>query len=152
MSRARDTAVADEVWRGLVNLVMESRDDWRRTIQLATGLPFGRVRVLRRLSDGPLTLSDLAEAISSDAPATTVTVNDLERRGLVARRPHPTNRRAKLVSLTAAGRRILARARKVIELAPPAFAAISADDLAALARVVDTLGRARLAASPTRKA
>jgi len=131
---------ADALWRKLVAAVMDTRDDWRRRVGEATGLPFGRVRALRRLVDGPRTLSELAEATSSDAPATSVLVNDLEAKGLVVRAPHPTNRRAKLVSLTPAGRRVVERERAVTESAPAAFANLSKDDLAALARVLDALG------------
>lgn len=130
---------ADELWRRLVRLVRDHRDDSRREVRDTTGLPPGRVRVLRWLTDGALTLSELAEAIGSDAPATTVVVNDLEERGLVVREPHPTNRRAKLVSLTPAGRALAVRARKVIERAPAELADISAADLAALARIIDAL-------------
>ncbi len=133
------TKASDQVWRRLVDLVMETRDDWRRALSDATGLPFGRVRVLRRLDDGPLTLGELAEATGSDAPAITVTINALEAQGLVNRRPHPTNRRAKLVSLTADGRATLAKARKVIERAPAAFAGVTSADLAALRRLLDAL-------------
>jgi DNA-binding MarR family transcriptional regulator len=42
----------------------------------------------------------LAHAAAMDAPATTVTVNDLEDRGLAVRETDPTNRRCKVVSLT----------------------------------------------------
>jgi len=134
---------ADEVWRALVAVVWETRDDWRRRVMAATGLPFGRVRALRRLAAGPLALRDLAEAMSTDAPAATVAVNDLERRGLVQRAPHPTNRRMKLVSLTAAGRRMVARVDAVPDDAPPGFAALSAAELAAVQRVVAVLKPAR---------
>jgi DNA-binding MarR family transcriptional regulator len=127
---------ADRVWNGLVALVMDTRGDWRRRVSEATGLPFGRLRALRRLSNGPLALHELAEAMSTDAPAATVTVNALEKRGLVLRQPHPTNRRVKLVSLTAAGRAVVARERAVVEHAPAAFTALSATDLAVLARVI----------------
>lgn len=129
----------DELWRRLVRLMKERKEDSRRELRESTGLPPGRVRVLRWLTDGALTLSELADAIGSDAPATTVIVNDLEERGLVVREPHPTNRRAKLVSLTPAGRAIAVRARKVIERAPAAFADIAPADLAALARIIDAL-------------
>ncbi|HEX4417591.1 MAG TPA: MarR family transcriptional regulator [Kofleriaceae bacterium] len=128
---------------------MASRDESRRTIRALTGLPAGRIRVLRRLGDGPRTLSELAELIGSDAPATTVTVNDLEDRGLVLREPHPTNRRAKLVSLTASGRAVLARAMRIIDATPPAFSAISGADRAALARILDALSGSEDAASPS---
>src|SRR3546814_19957463 len=97
----------------LVSLVMESRGDWRRKISEATGMPFSRYRALKRLRAEPRTLRDLAEEMGTDAPATTVLVDDHESRGLVKRQPHPADRRAKLVSLTAAGRRQLAVAQKI---------------------------------------
>jgi DNA-binding MarR family transcriptional regulator len=139
MTRRRAVDV-DAVWRRLVSLVMDTRDDWRRRVSAATDLPFGRLRALRRLIDGPLTLRELADATTNDAPATTVLVNDLEARGLVVRAPHPTNRRAKWVSLTAEGRAVVARARAVIEHAPDAFADVPIDDVEALSRILDTLG------------
>jgi DNA-binding MarR family transcriptional regulator len=119
--------------------MVDMREDWRRRMSAVTGLPFGRVRALRRLSAGPLTLRELSDIISSDAPATTVLVNDLEARGLILRQPHPTNRRAKLVSLTRAGRDLVARSNRVLDRPPAAFATVPAEDLAALGRVVDTL-------------
>jgi DNA-binding MarR family transcriptional regulator len=77
--------------------------------------------------------------MGSDAPAATVAVNYLEKRGLVVRLPHPTNRRVKLVSLTPAGREVVARVRAVVEHAPPELAALPADELAALARAIKRL-------------
>ena len=132
---------ADRVWNGLVSLVMDTRNDWRRRVSEATGLPFGRVRALRRLYGGPLALHELAEAMGSDAPAATVAVNDLQKRGLVVRQPHPTNGRVKLVSLTPAGRDVVARVQAITEEAPPALAALSPAELAALARVIKRLDR-----------
>ena len=98
---------AERAWRKLVELVMETRGDWRRKVAEATGLPFGRVRALWRLERGPRTLRELADDMGVDAPATTVLIDALEKRGLVKRTPHPTDRRAKQVSLTPAGRRML---------------------------------------------
>jgi DNA-binding MarR family transcriptional regulator len=134
---------ADQVWSALVALVMDTRQDWRRRVVEVTGLPFGRIRALRRLKDGPLALHQLAEAMTVDAPAATVAVNDLEQRGLVVRSPHPTNRRVKLVSLTAAGRDVVARAKAVTDRPPAAFAALAADELATLARAIAPASPAR---------
>ncbi|MDB5976257.1 MAG: MarR family transcriptional regulator, partial [Nevskia sp.] len=76
MSAQRKTGnEADRIWQQLVTLVMDSRGDWRRQVIELTGLPFSRVRALRRLVDAPLTLVDLAYAMSTDAPAATVAVN-----------------------------------------------------------------------------
>jgi DNA-binding MarR family transcriptional regulator len=45
-------------------------------------------------------------------PSTMVAlIDDLERAGLAQRRPHPTDRRARVVAITPKGRRALERAR-----------------------------------------
>jgi DNA-binding MarR family transcriptional regulator len=126
---------ADRVWHAIVSLVMDTRDDWRRNVSDATGLPFTRVRALRRLAAGPMTLRALAESMGTDAPAATVTVNDLERRGLVSRCEHPDDRRAKLVSITAAGKATIRAAKAVSDHAPASLASLSAQDLVVLARI-----------------
>jgi DNA-binding MarR family transcriptional regulator len=130
---------ADRVWNALVAAVMDTRDDWRRRVSEATGLSFGRVRALKRLNDQPLALNELARSMSTDAPAATVAVNALEKRGLVVRTPHPTNGRIKLVSLTPAGRAMVARVKSVVENAPPAFASLSRRELSVLERAIERL-------------
>jgi DNA-binding MarR family transcriptional regulator len=118
---------------------MDSIGDWRRKMTAATGLPFSRVRALRRLGPGPLTLRALAESMSTDAPAATVIVNDLEARGLVRRAPHPDDKRAKVVSLTPDGKRLVRSAEAVMESAPPSFDALDAKDVEDLTRIVKRL-------------
>jgi DNA-binding MarR family transcriptional regulator len=120
---------------------MDSRGDWRRSVADATGLPFTRVRALRRLAKRPMTLVELAESMTVDAPAATVAVNDLEQRGLVLRTPHPTNRRAKLVHLTDEGARTVKIANSVADEAPPALAALSTGDLGRFADLLDKINR-----------
>jgi DNA-binding MarR family transcriptional regulator len=137
MGHATGGSEADNVWQMLVSLVWETRGEWRRKVSDATGLPFSRVRVLKRLLDAPLTLKQLADMTGSDAPATTVAVNDLEDRGLVERHPHPDNRRAKLVSLTPAGRKLVDLVRRTVhDDAPPALQHLSKTDLAHLSRIL----------------
>src|SRR3546814_15174241 len=106
MSTATQT-YAEHAWHILVSLVMESRGYWRRKISEATGMPFSRYRALKRLRAESRTLRDLAEEMGTDAPATTVLVDDIETRGPVKSQPHPTDRRAKRVTATAAGPRPL---------------------------------------------
>jgi DNA-binding MarR family transcriptional regulator len=130
----------DRAWQRLVAFVMDGRWDWRRKMAEAAGLPFSRVRALDRLVRGPLTLRGLAEVIGTDPPATTVIVNDLEARGLVVREAHPDDKRAKVVSLTAEGRRVVRSARAVTEQAPPSFDTLSDKDVADLMRIVGRLG------------
>lgn len=130
---------ADDVWDALVSLVMDSRTDWRREACRVTGLRFNQIRALKRIGAGPLTLAALADSMTVDAPAATVAVNALEQAGLVARTPHPTNTRAKLVELTPAGRRTLDAAMSVADKPPRALTALSAADLRTLAGVLEQL-------------
>jgi len=135
---ARGGSEADLIWQTLVALVWETRGEWRRKVSQVTGLPFSRVRVLKRLLEAPLTLKQLAEMTDSDAPATTVAVNDLEARELVVRDPHPDNRRAKLVSITPAGRRLVELVHRTArDDAPPGFQHLSKTDLAHLRRILE---------------
>lgn len=129
---------AGPAWQLLVSLVMESRGDWRRQVSEATGMPFSRFRALKRLKR-ERTLAELAEEMGTDAPAATVLVNDLEQRGLVERRPHPEDRRAKLVCITPAGRRIVAAAKQIIDRPPAFFATLPQEDLAELRRILEKL-------------
>ena len=128
---------AEETWRLLVELVVATRGEWRRKVIDATGLPFSRVRALWRLEHGPRTLADLAHELNTDAPAATVLVNALEERGLVKRAPHPTDRRAKQVSLTAAGRRMLAVVHDVPDPPPDAFARMPQEELERLQKALE---------------
>jgi DNA-binding MarR family transcriptional regulator len=143
MTTTRGGSEADQLWQMMVGLVWETRGEWRRKVSEATGLPFSRTRVLRRLFDAPMTLTQLAEATSSDAPATTVAVNDLEHRGLVERYPHPENKRAKLVSLTPAGIRMIELVRRTVrDDAPSGVRDLSKTDLAHLRRILERIDRA----------
>jgi len=132
-------SLADEVWRDLAAVVFDNRDSWKRTVIEASGLPFSRIRVLRRLARKAMSLTEIAEAATMDAPATTVAVNDLEDRGLVIRTPNPTNRRSKLVSITAAGRDLNALIEGIDDPAPKVFDALSDDDLRALRDILTKL-------------
>lgn len=134
-----DTPTTDLVWRQLTHLVMDTRDGWKRAVTERTGMPFSRIRVLRRLRPGPLSAKDLARAATMDAPATTVVVNDLEERGLVTREIDPTNRRSKLISLTDAGERVVADALATPDPAPAELADLTPADLRTLHEILRKL-------------
>lgn len=142
----RRNPVADEVWRALAALVIDHRDSWRRAAVEQTGLPFSRIRVLRRLARQPLTVKQVAAAATLDAPAATVAVNDLEDRGLVVRTTHPTNRRCKQVSLTDAGRALSHTIETIDDPAPEVFEVLDDDELATLRVMLDKLINAAAAA------
>ena len=124
--------LAGQVWRLMAAVVHENRDGWKRAVIEQSGLPFSRIRVLRRLAAAPMTVKGVADAAALDAPAATVAVNDLEERGLVVRQIDPSNRRSKTVSITPAGGELVARIDAVEDPAPAAVAALTDTELVAL--------------------
>jgi DNA-binding MarR family transcriptional regulator len=133
-----DAERAGGVWRAMLALVHE-RHDRRKEVCEALDLSFVRIKALRRLAGSPLTMRELATRLQTDAPYTTLVVDDLERRGLVRREPHPSDRRAKLVTTTELGRTEAARAEAILTQPPPQMLALSPADLDDLARLVAKL-------------
>jgi len=136
-----DDDVAETVWRDMSSLVIDHRDGWRRAVVERSGLPFSRIRILKRLNRTPLTVKEIAAFATVDAPAATVAVNDLEDRGLVVREVNPANRRCKVVSLTDAGREMVRAIDDVHDPAPDVLTGLDAGELAALRAVLDKLMR-----------
>lgn len=139
MSRDPDL---DAVWRMMSALVLDNKDAWRRSAVDRVGLPFSRIRILKRLDRQPMTMKQVAEAATIDAPAATVAVNDLESSGLVVRAVDPANRRCKVVSLTDAGRRVLDELATVDDPPPAQLGVLSTTDLRALHAILAKLPRA----------
>jgi DNA-binding MarR family transcriptional regulator len=129
----------DRTWQALVSLVMDTRGDWRRKVGEATGLPFSRVRALKRIAKAPISLGDLADAMSCDRPAATVAVNDLVERGLAERRVDENDARLKIVSVTKEGKRVMSAVYAVTDPVPDALADLPAKDLAELVRILRPL-------------
>ena len=73
---------------------------------------FGLLTVLA--TEGPRSQQDLVDWIRLDRTTMVALVDSLEERGLVKRERNPDDRRAYLVTLTPEGKRIQARARKVM--------------------------------------
>jgi DNA-binding MarR family transcriptional regulator len=133
--------LADEVWRAMAAAVIDNRDAWRRAVIDETGLPFSRIRIVRRLARRSMTVKQVAEAATIDAPAATVAVNDLEDRGLVVRETDPTNRRCKVVSLTDAGRELVQVIDGIDDPAPDALTSLDDRELKALKAIIDKLAK-----------
>jgi DNA-binding MarR family transcriptional regulator len=134
-----DNPLANDVWRAMASLVIDNRDSWKRAVVERTGLPFSRIRILSRLGRRPMSVKQIAQAATIDAPAATVAVNDLEGRGLVIRETDPNNRRAKLVSLTDAGRDMVATIDTTDDPAPHFLSVLGDADLEALGAILAKL-------------
>src|SRR3989454_8266860 len=61
------------------------------------------------LHKGPLPINEIGKKVLLTSGSITVAVDRLETKGLVERRAHGTDRRAKVVHLTKAGRKVIKR-------------------------------------------
>jgi DNA-binding MarR family transcriptional regulator len=68
--------------------------------------------VLRTLGAAPTTVSGLAEQLEISKQGAGQIVDDMERRGLIERKPDPTDGRARLLHLSPRGKETLAAARR----------------------------------------
>ncbi|HEY4701164.1 MAG TPA: MarR family transcriptional regulator [Streptosporangiaceae bacterium] len=111
----------------------------RREVSEEVGLSFGKIRALRRIARRPMPMSELAALLTVDPPNLTPVVDDLERAGLVARQPHPTDRRVKLVVATPAGAALAQTADEILARPPARLSALPAEELESLVRILGLL-------------
>lgn len=98
-----------EVFDRLLEIALLLQDDLARSFA-GTGLTTARTHLLWELAGlGPSTQQALAVALGVSPRNVTGLVDALEEHGYVARRPHPTDRRALLVTLTEAGEQTIAQ-------------------------------------------
>ncbi|MEU5849900.1 MarR family winged helix-turn-helix transcriptional regulator [Saccharopolyspora shandongensis] len=104
---ARDPSASSQIDRDVCKLVhqfAQTLDVHVRRVSEELSLTASQVVALRELSE-PITARELAARMSCEASNATFVLDRLEKQGLVERRPHPTDRRAKQIVLTPAGRR-----------------------------------------------
>lgn len=125
--------------RRAANAVSHREADLMRRHGL-TESQFGVLEALLHL--GPMCQRDLAGKILKSTGNLTTVVDNLERDGLVERRPNPDDRRMVSVELTAPGRGLIeeilpAHVASIVDL----FSVLSADEQGELARLCRRLGR-----------
>jgi DNA-binding MarR family transcriptional regulator len=133
--------IAAEAWQIVSDMVLDN--ERRQRVADTLGLSFGRARALRRIAKGPKSMGELADVLGIDPPYLTLVVDDLERQGLVERRPHPSDRRRKLVVATRRGEDAAQRAQAILGTPPDRLAALNRKDLTELVRIL------RQVAAPT---
>jgi DNA-binding MarR family transcriptional regulator len=133
-SASESSRLAGEVWALLRDLVHDN--ERRRQVSDALGMTFGRIRALRRVADRPMPMGELATMLGIDPPYMTTVIDDLQAQGLVERRPHPTDRRAKLVGATRKGKEWARRAEVILGSPPNELSELDKADLAELVRIL----------------
>jgi DNA-binding MarR family transcriptional regulator len=100
-----------------------------------------RTRILASLQEkGPQIMAALRDQLGVTATNITALVDALEKDGLVARKPHPTDRRATIVEITAQASATLAQGCSVYrERVGGLFSSLSESDRVELLRIMETL-------------
>ncbi len=126
------------------------RAHWALAAELAAALePLGisarSYHVLRAALGGQHTQTELADMVGLDKTTMVVTVDELERAGLAERRPSPGDRRARLIGVTAAGKRKVAEAETIKErVQSEVLGELSDDEGLALMGALEKLVEGRL--------
>ena len=122
-------SLADQAWALLLQVGFELVSAHFTTTVAELDLAPTQARALHELDlDRPISMRELAERLKSDPSNVTGLIDRLEARGLVERRPDPTDRRIKGLALTPAGAQLRKRLFARLYSAPPSVAALSEQD------------------------
>jgi DNA-binding MarR family transcriptional regulator len=117
-----------DAWRLLVQISMSQRASLP-SVAADLELSPAQCHVLHLIEPGQaVPMGELAGALSCDASNVTGLVDRLEARGLIARQPSPADRRVKVLSLTAAGKRVRAVLIERLTAPPDALGRLSAQE------------------------
>ena len=88
----------------------EKLSSWEDSVVRDTGLTTAQAHTIEIVGHaGPIKMKDLAEKIGVTTGTLTVAVDRLEKKNLLVRKPHETDRRAFLIDLTEDGRAYFAQ-------------------------------------------
>jgi DNA-binding MarR family transcriptional regulator len=124
------TAAAREAWQFVAEMWFgeENHDRFHEACAAADVTP-PQLKALLSMAPGEAqAMRDLAEVWRCDASWVTGIVDGLEERGYAARRPHPTDRRIKVVEITELGEKAKAKALDRLYEPPASLAALTPDE------------------------
>jgi DNA-binding MarR family transcriptional regulator len=136
---AGSVSVADQAWALLLQVAFERVHAHFAAAVAELDLAPVQAKALHELNvEPPISMRELAERLKSDPSNVTGLIDRLEARGLVERRPDPSDRRITGLALTSAGASTRERLFARLYAAPPAVAELSESDQRCLR---DTLQR-----------
>jgi DNA-binding MarR family transcriptional regulator len=137
--KSKRQALAEQVWRQMYGFFWLHRDEHLAVIR-ELGLTPGHMKALFVLElDEPRPMGAMAEALVCDASTVTWLVDSLEERGIVERRPLPTDRRVKTVVLTPLGAKTKAELVERLYQPPQALLDLDVKQLAVLGKALAVL-------------
>ncbi|MEV4577366.1 MarR family transcriptional regulator [Nonomuraea jabiensis] len=125
-----ERAIAERNLCGLVGALAKQIEGHIRERAGALDLTAAQAVALRELT-GPMTMRELADRMSCEPSNATFVVDRLEEQGIVERRPHPGDRRAKQLVLTSEGVALRERLIDSLTEASP-LARLTSEEQAAL--------------------
>jgi DNA-binding MarR family transcriptional regulator len=135
--------LAAEVWRSIFDFIVGTAEQ-RIAVLARLGLTPNDGRALGMLDpDVGRTMRSLAAEWKCDASTATWIVDRLEAKGLAERRPHPPDRRVKLVVLTPQGVQTRTEMMAGTYAAPPELTELAASDLLVLRDALARLPKPR---------
>src|SRR5919201_3337585 len=119
-----------EAWRTMLDLLFSGQAHGRMGRACAdVGVAPGPLKILFHLEPGDsVPMRELADHMGVDASYVTGLADALEERGLVERRPHPSDRRVKMLVLTGKGVAARQRATELMYEPPASFGALTATE------------------------
>ncbi|PSJ25291.1 MarR family transcriptional regulator [Streptosporangium nondiastaticum] len=135
MSTPEAHVTAERRLCGLVNGLARRIADHVRDHAAALDLTAPQATALRELS-GPMTMRELADRMACEPSNATFVIDKLEGRGLLERRPHPTDRRAKQLVLTGEGAALRERLMETLARESP-LAGLTQEEQDALHGLLD---------------
>ena len=144
-----DLAAALDALRRIIRVLRQSSARSEREL----GIGGAQLFVLHQLAEAPAgSINELAERTYTHQSSVSVVVRRLVEQGLVARRPAAADARRRELRLTTAGRRLVERAPRPVQVhLIRGLAGLGPEDLAALSRllrrVVETMGASEEPAS-----
>lgn len=132
---------ARDTWRSFYELVFSRQShDRMHDVCESAGLTPGLMKALISLQPGePRPMKELSAELRCDASYVTSLVDGLEERGFVERQAHPSDRRAKVVVLTAVGERTRERLLDRMHQPPACFSALTSEEIATLGGLLGKL-------------
>lgn len=127
---------ADEAWWLLYEFLKTVQERWNAFVQ-SSGLTPVQVQLLHEVATaGPMPMRGLASRLDVDPSWVTGLVHQLEERGFVQRHPSRTDRRIKIVQLTALGEARHREWQRILRSPPDGLQALSGDDTRELIRIL----------------